>query len=112
MLPPKQKESIWDIADQLYPSFAELLVKVQKLIQDDIDSKQGVGPMDVDNLEEDDWKDTGETLTGKGPGGEDTLFILQRKGNMTRVRPKGRGKGTKGRTGGGSPSAPVKPGGK
>ena len=71
-----------------------MLAKVQKLIQDDIDSKQD-DKMDVDELadEEDQWKDTGETLSGKGPDGADTLFILQRKGGQMRVRPKGRGKG-------------------
>ena len=34
MLP--QREAIWDIADQLYPTFSELLIKVQKMIQDEI----------------------------------------------------------------------------
>ena len=105
MLPPKQRESIWDVADQLYPTFAELLAKVQKLIQDEIDSKQG-GAMDIDHVDDDeDWKNTGEVLTGKGANGEDTLFVLQRKGNMTRVRPKGKGKG-KQRSDGGSPPVP------
>ena len=92
MLPQKQRESIWDVADQLYPTFAELLVKIQKLIQEEIDSKQGVGPMEIDNVEDDsEWQNTGQVLTGKGPDGEDTLFVLQRRGNMTRVRPKGKG---------------------
>ena len=104
MLPAKQQESIWDTADKLYPTFAELLIKVQKLIQDDIDSRQGMGQMSVDNIEEEEWHDTGEVLPGKGANGEDALFVLQRRGNMTRIRPKGKGKG-KGKAGwaGGAP---------
>ena len=107
MLPQKQRESIWDVADKLYPTFPELLVKVQKLIQDDIDQRQGVGPMEIDNVEEEHWEDTGEVLSGKGPDGEETLFVLQRRGTMTRLRPKGNGKGSKagGRPGGGPAQA-------
>ena len=82
MLPPKQREAIWDVADQLFPTFAELLAKVQKLIQDDIDSRNGVGPMEIDDLEEEVWKDTSDTFTGKGPDGDDTVFVLQRRGNQ------------------------------
>ena len=80
MLPTKQREAIWETADKLYPTFAELLTKVQRMIQDDIDTRQGIGAMDIDNVESDDedgWEDTGQTLSGKGPGGEDALFILQ-----------------------------------
>ena len=96
MLPTKQREAIWETADKLYPTFTELLTKVQRMIQDDIDSRQGVGQMDVDNVDDDDeegWEDTGQTLSGKGPGGEETLFALQRRGTSMRVSPKGKGKG-------------------
>ena len=65
------------------------------MIQDDIDERQGVGAMNVDNVEEQDgaWINTGTTLTGKGPDGEDTLFVLQRRGGATRIVPNGKGKG-------------------
>ena len=54
MLPTKQREAIWETADKLYPTFAELLTKVQRMIQDDIDTRQGIGAMDIDNVESDD----------------------------------------------------------
>ena len=61
--------------------------------------------MDVDNLEEEVWKDSSETFTGKGPQGEDTLFMLQKKGGAFRVTPKGGGRsaGKKGAASGGAP---------
>ena len=74
--------------------------------------------MEIDNLEDEPWKDSGETFTGKGPDGEDTIFVLQRRGSQTRLRPKGKaaGKGAykgAGGHGGGSPGAPSgSPGGK
>ena len=52
MLPTKQREKIYDVADQLYPTFTSLLTKVHLLIQEDTDERQGVGPMDVDQVEE------------------------------------------------------------
>ena len=52
MLPGKQKADIFEVTDILYPTFTELLDKVNKMIQDDIDERQGVGPMNVDNVEE------------------------------------------------------------
>ena len=80
------------MADQLYPTFSVLLAKVQRLSQDDLDAHEKTVPMNVDDLEDEQWTDTGETLQGKGPNGEDTLFILQKRGSMMRVKPKGRGK--------------------
>ena len=35
-------------------------------------------------------------MVGKGPKGEDTLFLLQKRGSATRVVPKGGGRGAKG----------------
>ena len=112
MLPTKQREALWDNADVLYPTFRDLMQKVQKLVQEDVDNHNGVGPMDIDNIDEpddDDWVSTGQTFAGKGQSGEDVIFVLQRKGNMTRISQKGRGRG---RPGGGAPpwkrSAPIK----
>ena len=62
--------------------------------------------MELDNVEEDDessWEATGQTFSGKGPGGEETLFMLQKRGAQFRVRPEGGGKG--GRAGGGKAGA-------
>ena len=63
------------------------------MLRDDVDNRQGT-PMDVDNIDDDDkpWEPTGQTLTGKDQNGEDSLFILQRKGSAFRVVPKGKGK--------------------
>ena len=67
------------------------------MLQDEADAKQGVAPMQLDNVEpEEDWKSTGAVLTGKGPQGEETLYLLQQRGSMTRVVPKGGKRGTKG----------------
>ena len=101
MIPQKQRASIWETANKLYPTFAELLAKVQEMVQDDLDHKNGVSPMDIDNAEpEGEWVNTGQTLTGKGANGEDTIFLLQRRGSAMRVTPKGKGKGA-GKGGGG-----------
>ena len=92
------REAIWETADELYPTFMKLLAKVNLMVQDDVDSRQGIGSMDVDNVDDDndaDWEDTGQTLSGKGPDGEDTLLVLQRRGSAMRVVPKGRGKGAR-----------------
>ena len=35
-------------------------------------------------------------MAGKGPQGEETLYLLQQRGSMTRVVPKGGKRGTKG----------------
>ena len=60
--------------------------------------------MDVDEVaDEGEWKSTGQTLVGKGPQGEDQLFLLQRRGNALRVAPKGGKKGgIGGKKGGGA----------
>ena len=50
MLPPKNRAAIWDTANKLYPTFADLLAKTQEMIQDAIDAKNGVGPMDLDDM--------------------------------------------------------------
>ena len=101
MLPTKQRGSLWEVANKLYPTFQDLLQKVNEMVQDEVDAKNGVGGMDLDDVaeEEGDWTNTGEVLTGKGAQGEETLFMLQRKGNAFRVAPKGKGKGG-GRAGG------------
>ena len=50
------------------------------MIQDDLDAKNGVAGMDIDEvMEEGEWKPTGQVLTGKGPQGEETLFMLQKQ---------------------------------
>merc|ERR1711978_665007 len=51
MLPKTQREAIWETADKLYPTFAELLAKVQQMVQDDMDKRMGAGPMDVDHID-------------------------------------------------------------
>ena len=103
MIPKKEREGIWNVAGKLYPTFADLLARVQEMIADDIDQKNGVSQMEVDDLgDEGEWKSTGQTLVGKGPQGEEQLFLLQRRGGALRVAPKG-GKGAKrikGRKGG------------
>ena len=93
MLPPKQRETIWPVANQLYPDFASLLNNIQELIQDEFDEKHN--QMDIDNVEEDTgkWESTGQTLVGKDDKGEEVLYSLQRRGNSTRVVPKGKGRG-------------------
>ena len=51
--------------------------------------------MDVDNVDDDDeegWEKTWQTITGKGPDGEDTLLVFQRRGTAMRVAQKGKGK--------------------
>ena len=67
MLPEKVREKLWDTADELYPSFAKLLGKVQKMVQDDLDAKHNPTPMDVDALGDEggEWKETGQTFAGK-----------------------------------------------
>ena len=69
MLPPALRKSIWDTASKLYPTFEELLGKVQEMAQDDTDARNGSRPMDLDELgeKEKDWKRIGQTLVGKGP---------------------------------------------
>ena len=52
MIPPKERAAIWETANKLYPTFAELLKNVHRIIQEDTDEPQGLGPMDVDNVEE------------------------------------------------------------
>ena len=61
------------------------------MVQDELDHKAGTVPMDIDQCDDNDeeWKATGQTLVGKGPKGEDTLFLLQKRGNAFRVAPKG-----------------------
>ena len=69
------------------------------MIQDESDGKLGFGPMEVDHVDEDGdgaWTSTGQTFTGKGANGEETLFLLQKRGNNFRVAPKGKGKGKTG----------------
>ena len=51
MLPSKQRDSIWETADKLYPSFQELLTKIKQMIQDDVDKAQAPMPMDIDHIE-------------------------------------------------------------
>ena len=104
MIPQKQRASIWETANKLYPTFADLLGKVQEMVQDDLDNKNGVGPMDIDVVEQEgEWVNTGQTLTGKGANGEDTIFLLQRRGSAMRVTPKGKGKGARKGGGGAQP---------
>ena len=76
------------------------------MITDNYDSKGGT-PMDIDNVDDDEgWTPTGQTLVGKGADGEESLFLLQKRGGAYRVTPKGKagGKGGKrgkaGKTGG------------
>ena len=63
MLPQKQRQAIWQTANKLYPTFMELLTKIQEMIQDDFDSRQHGAPMDVDNIDgdhpEEEWVPTG-----------------------------------------------------
>ena len=104
-MPQKQRQALWDTADQLYPTFATLLAKIQKMLQDEADNKLGFSPMDLDHVDDDtgDWIDMGQTFPGKGANGEDVLFTLQRRGTAIRIAPKGAkgGKrGTKGTKGG------------
>ena len=106
MIPKAQREKLWDVANKLYPTFADLRAKVQEMIRDDADSRQGMSPMELDHVDEDDessWEATGQTFSGKGPGGEETLFMLQKRGTQFRVKPKGGGRG--GKAGGGRPGA-------
>ena len=53
MLPSKQREAIYDTADELYPTFAKLSAKIRQMLRDDVDNRQGT-PMDVDNIDDDD----------------------------------------------------------
>ena len=106
MLPKQQREKVWDVANKLYPTFADLMAKVQEMIRDDADSRQGMSPMELDNIDDDQegaWEATGQTFSGKGPSGEEMLFMLQKRGSQFRVKPKGGGKG--GRAGGGKAGA-------
>ena len=114
MIPSKQRGEIWQTANKLYPKFNDLLAKVQEMIQDDFDARHsGIARMDVDNVDDDDnddgWVSTGQTLSGKGAKGEESLFMLQKRGNATRIVPKGkgRGKGKKSDGGGGGGGAPA-----
>ena len=85
MLPQKQREALWDNADALYPSFAQLLAKVQKMIQDNVDSHNGVGPMDIDNVDEDDMDDQG-FAAGGGPRLREELRTYELRGWEVRAR--------------------------
>ena len=88
MLPKAQRSANWDTANKLYPTFPELLAKVQEMDQDDIDSKAAGMPMDVDRIDDDgegESKETGQTLTGNEANGEDTLFMLQKRGISFRL---------------------------
>ena len=83
------------MANHSYQDFTSFLNKVQEMVQDDFDAKhEGGNNMDVDNVESDggEWEDTNQTLVGKGPEGEETLFMLQRRGGSMRVKPKGAGR--------------------
>ena len=99
MLPTKQREKIWTNANQLYPTFPDLLSKVQELISDEFDAKQNGSQMDVDHVDDDDdekgWVSTGETMTGTGQDGEEVIYMLQKRGNITRIKPKGGGRGSR-----------------
>ena len=67
MIPAKQRATIWDVAGKLYPTFADVLAKVQEMIADEVDQKNGFGNMEVDEVaDEGEWKSTGQTLVGKG----------------------------------------------
>ena len=86
MLPKAQRVALWDTADKLYPTFGELLTKIQAMIQDEADGRLGFGPMDVDHIDDDEegtWTSTGQAFSGKGANGEETLFLLQKRGNLT-----------------------------
>merc|ERR1712026_327759 len=77
MLPTRQKQAIWDVANQLYPTFQDLLSKVHEMIRDEVDCKNGSSPMDIDQLDAEDaggkWVSTGQTMIGKGPDGEEAI---------------------------------------
>ena len=50
------------VASKLYPTFGDLLTKVQEMIREEADSKDcSPYAMDIDNLEEpgDKWEETG-----------------------------------------------------
>merc|ERR1712079_112014 len=100
LLPAKQRQALWDTADQLFPTYSSLHSKIHRMLQDEHDNKLGFAPMDLDNSETEsgEWVDTGETFPGKGANGEDVLFTLQRRGSAIRVAPKG-SKGRKGKAG-------------
>ena len=89
-----EKEKVRDVADKLYPTFAELLGKIQEMVQEEMDAKLGVGPMDIDHVYDDqegEWKAAGQVLSGRGAQGEEVLYMLQKRGNSTRIAPKGGG---------------------
>ena len=48
----------------------------------------------IKNVDDDEsaWEATGQTFSGKGPSGEEMLFMLQKRGTQFRVKPKGGGK--------------------
>ena len=50
MLPPNERKMLQGTANQLFPTFADLMSKVQELIQDDLDSRSGAQKMDVDEV--------------------------------------------------------------
>ena len=50
------------------------------MLQEEHDSQLGFGPIDLDNIDDDEgWEPTGQILTGKGSGSEEALFTLQRR---------------------------------
>merc|ERR1711994_134385 len=53
LLPSKQRQALWDTADQLFPTYSALHAKIHRMLQDEHDSKLGLAPMDLDNLETD-----------------------------------------------------------
>ena len=67
------------------------------MIRDEVDNKNGACPMDIDQLDNEDtngdWVATNQTMVGKGPDGEETIFSLRRRGGAMRLVPKGKGKG-------------------
>ena len=72
-VPQKQREGIWNTANRLYPTFADLMGHVQELVQDDLDSRNGVKPMEIDMAEDEGkWVSTGQTLIGKDDNGDET----------------------------------------
>ena len=43
MIPKEQREKLWDVADKLYPTFADLRAKVQEMIRDDKEFRAQLG---------------------------------------------------------------------
>merc|ERR1712026_612497 len=80
MLPAKERKELWTNANKLYPTFTDVLNKRNEMVRDDVDARNGFGGMDLDDLgdEAEEWTNTGQTFSGKGPTGEDTLFMLQK----------------------------------